>query len=134
MENLLDFDLVMDDKDFWDLVRFISLFFCSNVKVSGFSSQMKQLLTVSFFRFVIKMSVDLELWGSSMIGEFVLMFSLILVFFVVLFVICGREKDFLIILLFYSFKFIDILVVDLGKLIVNNCFIYDGEFGILIFE
>lgn len=42
--------------------------------------------------------------------------------------------DFLIILLFYSFKFIDILVVDLGKLIVNNCFIYDGEFGILIFE
>lgn len=38
MENLLDFDLVMDDKDFWDLVRFILLLFCSNVKVSGFSS------------------------------------------------------------------------------------------------
>lgn len=41
------------------------------------------------------MLVDLELWGSSMIGEFVLMFSLILVFFVVLFVICGREKDYI---------------------------------------
>lgn len=60
---------------------------------------------VSFFRFVIKMSVDLELWGSSMIGEFVLMFSLILVFFVVLFVICGREKDYIsIIIIDFEFK------------------------------
>lgn len=38
------------------------------------------------------MSVDLELWGSSMIGESALMSSLILAPLVALSVTCGREK------------------------------------------
>lgn len=40
------------------------------------------------------MSVDLELWGSSMIGESALMSSLILAPLVALSVTCGREKDY----------------------------------------
>lgn len=39
-----------------------------------------------------------------------------------------------IILLPHSSKSTDILVADLGKLTVNNCFIYDGEPGTLTFE
>lgn len=55
---------------------------------------MKQLLTVSFPRSATKMSVDLELWGSSMIGESALMSSLILAPLVALSVTCGREEDY----------------------------------------
>lgn len=64
------------------------------------------------------MSVDLELWGSSMIGESALMSSLILDPLVALSVTCGKEKEYTVTVTVYSTINFELQIVnDLIELI-----------------